>query len=381
MRTFAVLATVVVSIAFSGTPSSAQSDSEKLLDLLVEKGVATEQEAAGLKADLAASKQAGKEEQKEFTLIAGKPIKLSGYTQLRYQVFQEENKADGFDIRRARLDLRGSITDRFEYRAQVDFGGNRGPFLLDATIGYKFQPYFKLTAGQTKIPFSQENLTSSPKLETINRSQVVEALVARGRDIIGNHNGRDIGVQAGGSIFSRNDTYLFDYALGVFNGTGINTSDLNERKDVTGRVVFHPIGDLSIGGNFYAGEYSLAPAVKGDPPMEGDRDRIGAEFAYIHDPITVRGEYIAGQDGDTDKEGWYVQGGYFVVPKKVQGVVKYDVFDPDTNESRNRTNITTLGLNWYFNKWAFLQADYEIRDEQGEDIDNNVFIGQFTLQF
>ena len=38
----------------------------------------------------------------------------------------------------------------------------------------------------------------------IDRSQVVEALVARGKDVIGNQNGRDIGIQIGGGILKKN---------------------------------------------------------------------------------------------------------------------------------------------------------------------------------
>jgi hypothetical protein len=41
-----------------------------------------------------------------------------------------------------------------------------------------------------------ENLASSNKLEMIDRSQVVEAIVARGKDLIGNQNGRDMGFEA-----------------------------------------------------------------------------------------------------------------------------------------------------------------------------------------
>ena len=72
--------------------------------------------------------------------------------------------------------------------------------MIDAYGEIKLADYFSLTVGQFKIPFSMENLTSSNKLEMIDRSQVVEALVARSKDVIGNQNGRDIGIQAGGTF-------------------------------------------------------------------------------------------------------------------------------------------------------------------------------------
>jgi phosphate-selective porin len=289
------------------------------------------------------------------------------------------------------LNFQGDITERWDYRTQVDFGGptrssttgvnTYSVKLLDAIIGYKVNPYLKLSIGQQKIPFSQENLASSPKLETINRSQVVEALVARGTDVIGNQNGRDIGIQASGSILPAISGYnLVDYALGIFNGAGINSADTNEQKDFIGRLVYHPLKEWSIGGSYYAGRYSLDTSATTFRTKD-DRDRIGAEFAYVKDPVSLKGEYIRGNDASTKKEGWYLQGGYFFIPARFQGVLKFDYYDPNTEIDQNATNVFTLGGNWYFNKWAFLQVDYEFKDERAKEIDNNALIGQLTLQF
>lgn len=154
-------------LVFVTVSLAAESDVDRLVELLIEKSVVNKEDATAFRADLAVKKQEEKEKQKEFTVIAGKPIKISGYTQVRHQFLEERGKADSFDIRRAGLDIKGDITERWDYRAQIEFGGTKGPFLLDGTLGYKFNPYLKLTAGQFKNPFSQENLISSPKLETI----------------------------------------------------------------------------------------------------------------------------------------------------------------------------------------------------------------------
>lgn len=282
MRIFSVFSGLLVSLIILTSLSFAEAQEivkessagigvDKLLDLLKRRDVITEEEAAGLRAELAIKEQEEKEGRKYFNVIAGKPIWISGYTQLRYQHFEEDGKNDSFDIRRLRLDIKGDITKSLDYRTQVDFGGSKGPFLLDAMIGYTFNPHLKITGGQFKVPFSQENLISSPKLETINRSQVVEALVARGKDVIGNQNGRDIGVMASGNFLQRGTRYLFDYAVGIFDGAGINTGDNNEKKDFVGRVVFHPIKNLDIGANYYNGMANLNKE-------DQNRDRIGADF-------------------------------------------------------------------------------------------------------
>ncbi|MBI4946617.1 MAG: hypothetical protein HY840_09470, partial [Bacteroidetes bacterium] len=354
---------------------AAETDVDRLLDLLVEKGVVTKDDAVGFRADLAVKKQEEKETQKEFTVIASKPIKISGYTQLRYR--NDKSANDVFDVRRARFNIQGDITERFDYRTQVEFGST-AVTLLDAIVGYKVNPYLKLILGQTFIPFSQENLVSNTKLETINRSQIVEATTARStNDILGNKNGRDIGIQASGSLFPKADYNLIDYAFGIFNGAGINVSaDTNEQKDYVGRLIFHPIKTWSLGGSYYAGSYAASAT-----SVNVDRDRYGLEFAYVEDPVSFKGEYIKGHDGATDKDGWYLQTGYYFIPKKFQGVFKFDNYDPNTNVDKNEKDVYTLGGNWYFNKWAFLQVNYEFKDEAAKETDNNALTGQLTLQF
>jgi phosphate-selective porin OprO/OprP len=350
------------------------SETDALIQLLLQKGLITAEEAANLRAELAVQKQEEKDKQKEFQVTSSKPLRLAGYTQVRYR--NDDTINDTFDIRRARIDLRGALGGGFDYRLQAELAGSSAK-LLDATVGWRMNDAFKATAGQLKIPFSQENLASSNRLETINRSQVVEALVARGKDVIGNHNGRDIGVQAAGSFSLFKQQGFLDYAVGVFDGSGINTADTNEKKDLVGRLIVHPFKGLSVGGSFYTGRYTLSSA----PTREDSRQRVGGELAYVNGPFLLKGEVIHGYDARVEKSGWYALGGYFVVAERLQAIVKYDTFDPDASRFKNETSITTLGCNWFFNKWAFLQLNYEVKDETGPEVSNNALTSQLTVQF
>ena len=47
------------------------------------------------------------------------------------------------------------------------------PILLEANIDFSLSPNAYFRIGQFKVPFSQENLTSSSDLDTVNRSQPV----------------------------------------------------------------------------------------------------------------------------------------------------------------------------------------------------------------
>lgn len=349
------------------------SDTDELLNLLNKKSVITQEEASSLRADLAIQKQEEESSKKEFAVSGIRPLKLAGYAQVRY--IAKEDGIDGFDIRRARLDFKGNFTERFEYRTQVEFGSTAIK-LLDASISYKFDESRKITFGQFIVPFSLENLTSNTKIETVNRSQVVEALAGRSKDVIGDQNGDDIGVQMSGSLFPQGEYNFIEYTAGVFNGSGINKADLNEQKDVAARIVLRPFKELSIGGSIYDGLGNY-----GTPANDKNRDRVEADIAYFDGVLSVRAEAIVGKDDTVEKDGWYAQAGYFLFPKELELVAKYDLYDPNTSKANDETGVATFGVNWFFNKLVFVQVNYEYKVETGTALLNNGVAAQLTLQF
>jgi phosphate-selective porin OprO/OprP len=378
---FLVLITAMAVLALFKLPATAESsDVDQLIDTLVQKGVITAETASAIRAETAMKKQAEKEKQKEFLPTTGRQIKISGYTQVRYQFHTNRTDTDtdnvsSFDIRRARPDVRGAITERFEYRLQTEFAGATAK-LLDATAAYTFDPALKITIGQFKIPFSMENLASSTLIDAIDRSQVVEALVSRSKDVIGNQNGRDIGVQASGALFEIGNIKLVEYAAGVFNGAGTNKLDANANKDYAARLVVHPVQGLDIGGSYYGGYATL-----GTPPAGRRRDRAGAELSYTLDPLTVKGEFIYGKDSVTEKTGWYAQAGVFAIPKVLQFLVKYDSYDPNIDKKDNETDLATAGVNLFITKWTYIQAMYQLKYADPDDIRDHAALAQFTIKF
>ena len=294
--------------------------------------------------------------------------------QARYQGFAQTGVNDAFDLHRARLDAKGNITDQWSYEVYTEFAGTTK--LLDAYTAYKIADFLKFTAGQFKVPFSYESLTSDSQLDFIDRSQVVEALVGRSKDVIGNQNGRDIGIQVSGSFAKINNLYLFDYTLGVFNGAGYDvTTDNNNQKDVVGRLGIHPLKGLDLGGNIYTGE---------DIPTGGTktqtRNRYGFDAHYVTGPFSIAAEYIHGTDGTVQKDGWYAQAGYFVLPK-LQVVAKYDTFDPSKAITTDRSTIYIGGVNYVFNGWTKLSVDYLDKREETTQIKNDILEMQLQIAF
>ncbi len=217
------------------------------------------------------------------------------------------------------------------------------------------------------MPFSLENLTSSSALDTINRSLTVEKLCP-GRDI--GAKGRDIGIIINGE-FSR-----IEYIFGIFNGSGIDKNDFNDKKDVAGRLVFHPVRALALGLSHYNGMYSSA---SGDPAVK--RDRTGMDLFFVESRLSIKGEYISAKDGQTERNSWYLQGGYFLTPKKIQALVRYDSYDKNKNIQGDRISILIMGLNWFFSQKTKLQINYEYHGEASGEPSKNVILAQLQAGF
>ena len=350
---------------------------EDLLNLLIKKGVLSQNEADSLRADKALKDQLKKDKENQHGITIGsRALQISGLIQTEYEGFQQSSVNNTFLLHRARLDVKGDINDNWNYEVYTEFAGTTK--LLDAYTSYKIADYLKFTAGQFKIPFSIESLISDSQLEFIDRSQVVNALAGRSTDVIGNQNGRDIGIQVNGSFGKINGRYLFDYTFGVFNGAGYDvTTDNNSRKDINGRFTVHPVANLSVSADFYNGV-----GFYGTPAANQKRNRGGFDARYVIGGLSVQAEYDKGTDGSIKRDGYYAQAAYFVIPKKLQLAAKYDTYDPNKAVTTDRTKIYTGGVNYYFNEWARITFDYlDRREETATQVGNNIFEAQLQLTF
>lgn len=373
---------VLVSLILKSGYSQSTND---ILNVLVQRKLVTQEEADSLRADAALKQQDADAKRKSFPVTASKSIVLAGYTQIRYQNLEESSKNSGFDIRRARLDAKGNFSPYFGYRLQTDFAGtSTGAFakLLDAYAEVKLADYFNLTIGQQKVALSYENQVSDNKSESIDRSQVVEALVARGKDVIGNHNGRDIGIQANGNLFKTNDRFLAEYYVGLYNGAGINTAtDNNKNKDIAARLVLHPIPGLDLGGSYYDGVGNYLVNSTDTKTQNRGRTRWGAELGYEWNGLSLHSEYLEGKDNDISRSGYYVQAAYYILPQKLQAIAKYDNYDPNKDKSGDVSTLYTLGVNYLFSPNAKLQVAYTFKQEEGTQVNNNYAVFQFQIGF
>ena len=303
-----------------------------------------------------------KENEEHSGVLSAQSMKLSGYTQVNYT--RGDDGKEGFRIRQARVGLKGNIFKKINYKLQID--AVLTPILLDAQIEINLSPHINFTFGQFKVPFSIENLVSGSDLDTISRSQTVEKLCP-GRDI--GAKGRDLGAAVKGE-FSR-----IKYILAIFNGSGINKADYNDQKDIAGRIVFSPGSFLVFGLSHYNGRYSPSPKA----PFE-KKNRTGIDVFIDYRRLSLKGEYILARDENAERHGWYIQGGYYIVKRKIQTMMKYDSLYTKGIQG-DRIDTATFGLNLLFADKTKFQINYEYRKRRLDKNSSHVILAQLQAGF
>ena len=301
---------------------------------------------------------------------------------------------DRFRLRRARINLTGDFAENFDFKIEGDFensdGISSGRTAFEATdifANWHQFPEAQIKVGQWKAPFGLEQLTPDTKLFFIERSLPTGALTPE----------RQIGAQIWGKPFTDiwpEQKDLLTYYAGIFNGNGRNTT-VNDNNNFmyVGRLELMPLHgtlfgqetSLKLGADVLNSrddkgtnisqtlnllvnkDGSLSPFVL---PGADERTAWSVDAWFNFGPFDLIGEYfqedvdgrtvngVAPGFADFDPSGWYVQGSYFLIPKKLQAVVKGEALNPGQFGSDGIHSITG-GLNYYIHGDAIkLMANY-----------------------
>ncbi len=284
--------------------------------------------------------------------------RVSGYINIPYDYTStqgEKASSGSFNIKRARLKVSGDIAEKFQYCMQAELAGS--PRILDAYVRYNLRPWLGFQAGQSKTVFSMENKVYVPlMLETIEYTASSNAL-GGSDDISGvKSTGRDVGISAFGALFHRDGFNILQYAVAIYNGSGINAGDDNKSKDWAAAVDVNPCRELAVALSAYFGEYGKE---------QRHRERYSAALKYETRKLLVRSEYLYGSTGSANgtfaTQGGYVTLSYWVLPS-LRPVVRYDVLQRNTRSALLQ-NEYLVGLDyWPVKKHLRLQANYTYTD-------------------
>lgn len=354
-------------------------------------------------------------------------VKLSGYGMTQYQYSgQKDAESNSFNIRMARISLEGRIAGDFYWKTQIQFNGNTStlgssPRMVDLFAEWQKYEYFKVKIGQFKNPFTFENPMHPIDQGFMGYSQNVSKL-AGFNDRAGEHasNGRDIGLQFQGDFLKNaNGRNLLHYQIGVFNGQGTNTKDVDQQKNVIGGVWVMPVSGMRIGAFGWTGSYARKGTwnddeqgniiyekdAAGNSVLDKDgkpvketfsgtrnlnQNRYAFSFEYKKDGWTVRSEYIHStgkafaksitnfNDANAKdcnlnaKIGDKAQGVYGLViaplaqlPKnsRIDVKARYDMYQPNGKSNMQRTQYEA-GLNFHIGKRISILTEYALINDK-----------------
>jgi phosphate-selective porin OprO/OprP len=200
---------------------------------------------------------------------------------------------DTFIVRRARFGLEANLWNYYEFRFLPDFGLGKA-VLQDAYINVHYWDAFQVEAGKFKQPFSYEQLIQDRYVPTLERSLIDQLVPAR-----------DVGVMVHGQHLLCDH---LDYAFAISNGEINGDTDLNNNKDVNGRIAVQPFGgenqppalrylSLGVSGSFGDQNQPVQPNTLSTPlgvrwfvfnstvQAYGARTRWSPEVSYFCGPL------------------------------------------------------------------------------------------------
>ena len=345
-------------------------------------------------------------------------VKLSGYGMLQYQAsWQKGAESNSFNVRMGRISLEGRIAKDFYWKTQLQFNGNtsnlgNSPRMVDLFAEWQKYSFFKVKIGQFKNPFTFENPMNPIDQGFMAYSQNVSKL-AGFSDRAGEHasNGRDIGLQFQGDFLKNaNGRNLLHYQIGVFNGQGINTKDVDQQKNIIGGVWVMPVAGMRIGAFGWTGSYarkgnwtetiadpssSVTPNATKEITHSNEvrklnQNRYAFSFEYKKDGWTVRSEYIHStgmafaksitNHGDANSKdcslneniGNKAQGVYGLViapiadlkkGNKIDFKARYDMYQPNGKTDMMKTQYEA-GFNFHIGKNFTILTEYALVNDR-----------------
>lgn len=302
----------------------------------------------------------------------------------KYDSQRGEHGGDGFGLRLARVYVDGTVMKDFKYRLQFELNGT--PHVKDAFVAWSHWKEMEIKIGEFKRCFTFENPYNPWDVGVGDYSQLAKKLSGFG-DRVGEKSmgGRDLGLQIQGDAFrSKKDGHAqFHYAVGVYNGQGINRRDQNHRKDFIGTLQWSPVKDLWIGAFGWWGNWSNADTkATSDPEVTVDRNRfaVGAKYEGKKNHWSARAEYArsyghkvsdyvaattttaAYWKGGSVADAWYLTLGA-PVWRWIKLYGKYDVYRDYANRSSMHT-IYSFAANLQPHKNLQLQLQYNYHDNR-----------------
>ncbi len=343
-----------------------------------------------------------------------------GRIHMDYAIHDEDGQelGDGFQVRRTRMGLTGTIDENWRFQVEYDFAEN-GSSANDVWLRYTGLQHGHITIGHFKVPFGLEEITSSNSITLIERSLPTTTFAQA----------RRVGV---GYSVTQSNWHFAAMGFGQGSGSGTRSTTGDEGLGVGARFVFNPVRNDDLMVHLGIAASTEEPA---DDNVEQVRfrtrpesrptdvrlvdtgniggtrriDQVGLEAAMQSGPFSLQGEWMRadvnrrGIEPDVDFSGWYVSGSWVVTGESRgyrDGVFRgvspsgpggaWELTARVSNVNLNdgavaggKQDNITLGVNWYANSNVRFMANYIINDVERGGVNDkpNIFLMRAQVAF
>lgn len=316
-------------------------------------------------------------------------LHLQGRVQARFTYNGREGAGDTstFAIQRGKITFDGNVLEKnLLYKFQMNMAtrsANAGLATLeDFYFDWIANEFLGVRFGQFKVPFLMQELVSSGKQEFVDRS------LATGTFNLS----RDLGLAIHGELFN----YHLGYSLFAMNGDGANNFDSNQAMLTGVRFEVPILGvpkyseadvdyseEQSLGlGAAYVFNEALA-AIQGSIAARTKVSHMTGDLTYKYKGLflTTAGMATTTHEGTKiTNYGYYVQGGYFIIPRNLEVALKESssFFQTLPNQYEH-----SIALNYFFKKHTVkLQTDYAfLKNNRGQGLNDNRIRTQMQVVF
>ena len=308
--------------------------------------------------------------QSEFSHAADPTLKIGGRIMLDYtsaDVKNPDSSIEDHEIRRARLNISGKLTDQIKYKVEINKSTGDPVLFEDAWI--QFTPMgskIKIKAGQMVIHNSLDEQNSSRFMSVLERAAFTDAFGFS----------RRVGLSVGTS----GENYTFN--IGAFGSNIRQEGNPKEGYAFAGRGTYNPVktddmlvhlgaswryrskGDDGSDLRYRQRPYThVAPSRIINTGRFAESDNfLGVEAAMLSGPFWVAGEYAAlsangnGTNIDGDFKGFYGEAGIFFGGKKTYKGGKFN--RPKVNNPVGKGGYGALSLVARFDQLDLQDAAY-----------------------
>lgn len=331
-------------------------------------------------------------------------LTLGGFIQGQYENGDAGDQrfvgiSDRFYFRRARMSVTGSFAENFDFRVEADFGANTigaGTGIRasanEVYVNWNKYPAANIRVGYLKPAFGGDQLWSDTTALTIERPLASDRIA----------DGRQPGLGLYGSVLDGRVGYIITAGHG--NGSNSNLND-NDRNLGAARL-YGTLFDTAAAGRFVGAVNAIRsedtatlkpgfgldfiPGGIDDGIFRGKRAGWGVDAQWTLNRLFLGGELLreryepdnAIPAASFDAQGWQLTAAYMVVPRRLQAVLRREVFDPNLDVSGDATENWLAGLNYLVKGDDIkLMVNYLFGDAPGLPDDSGRLLARIQLVY